>query len=119
MDDPSLRELLARNQEGMTGASILSLFFSTTYVVRKGFDLWNALQGAAIGALFAATLWVFLSEMVHLALFFIVPVAAGCGYGAFPLVKAWARKDDAIADDVVSIGGGLLARFLKIFGGKS
>ncbi len=118
MDDPTLRDLLARNQEGMAGASILSLFFSASYVVIKQFDLWRSLQGAAVGALFSATLWLFLQEFLHLALFFIVPVAAGCGYGAFPLVKAWARKDDAIADDVVVFGSGLLTRLLKIFGGK-
>lgn len=101
----------------MAGASILSLFFSASYVVAKGFDFLRAVQGAAVGALFAATLWLFLQEFLHLALFFIVPVAAGCGYGAFPLVRAWARKDDVIAENLVDGTSGLLSRWIKKFGG--
>ena len=102
----------------MSGASILSLFFSASYVVAKGFDFWKALQGAAVGALFSAAMWLFLQEFLHLALFFIVPVAAGCAYGAFPLVKAWARKDDAIADNLVDGTSGLLSKWIKRFGGN-
>ncbi len=120
MDDPTspLRDLLARNQENMAGGALISLAWSACYSFFKHLALREALMAGGAGALFSATMWLFLSEYLHAALFVLFPVAVGSGIGAFPLMRAYTKKDDAIADDVVDIGGGLVARILKRFGGK-
>lgn len=121
MDDPvnPLRDLLARNQENMAGGAFISLAWSACYSFFKRLAFREALMAGGAGSLFSATLWLFLSEWGHAQLYILFPVAVGCGVGAFPLMRAYTKKDDAIADDVVDIGGGIVARLLKRLGGKS
>lgn len=121
MDEPTstLRELLQKNQANLAGAAIISLMWSVCYAFFKRLGLREALMAGGVGALLSATLWLFLASYLNVALFVLFPVAAACGVGAFPLLKAYSKKDDAIADDVVDIGGGIVARILKKFGGKS
>lgn len=98
MDDPSLRELLAKHQEGMAGASALSLFASLSYAVLKGFDFMRALQAGALGLLFSASGFFFLAEYLNWSVIFIVPIGLGCGFGAYPVVKAYTNRDGSIAE---------------------
>lgn len=117
MDDPTLRELLARNQEGLAGSSGLALVFGACYAIYKSLDFKRSLLAAATGSLFAASIWTFLAEMYHVALFFFIPVAVISGFGAFPLVRAYIRKDDTLADGAVDKASGLVSRWFKRFGG--
>ena len=97
MDDPSLRDLLAKHQEGMAGASALSLFASLSYAVIKGFGLARATQAAALGTLFAASGYLFLAEYLHWSVIFIVPIGLASGFGAYPIVKAYTERDGTVA----------------------
>jgi len=117
MDGPSLREILERNQEGMAGASALQLFFALAYAVVRQLDLWKSVQATLIGALFAATLWLFLAEILQLQTYFIVPVAIGCGFGAYPVVNAYVKRSDAFADGALNEGAGFLKRWARRLGG--
>lgn len=98
MEDSTLRELLSKHQEGMAGASVLSLFASLSYAILKSFDLWRALQAAALGTLFSASGYLFLSEYLNLSVFFVVPIGLGAGFGAYPVVKAYTMRDGSLAD---------------------
>ena len=90
----------------MAGASALSLFASLSYAVIKGFDMMRALQAAGLGILFSSSGYLFLAEYLHIAVFFIVPVGLGAGFGAYPIVKAYAERDGTVA-------GWLIDRFGK------
>lgn len=118
-EESTLRELLARHQEGIAGATALSLLFSLNYAVLKRIGLWRALAGAFTGCLTAGALWLFLAEYLHLIVLFIVPVSFVCGWGAYPLLSAWARKDDQIMDNAVNGTSKFLGRWLKKFGGST
>jgi hypothetical protein len=113
VDDHGWREILARNQENAGIASVISLGWAAGYAIVKRLDVWSALSAALVGALAAATLWIFLAESFSLKLIIVVPLGVGCGIGAFPLLKAYTRRDDAIADGVLSTAEGWLSRFLK------
>ncbi len=118
MDDQgSFRDLLARNQEGMAGAAALQLVFALVYAIVRQLDLWRSVQAIIIGALFAASLWLVLAEMLKLAAYYIVPVSIGCGFGAYPLVNAYVKRSDALADGALDGGVGFLKRWVKRFGG--
>lgn len=120
MDEPgsSLRDLLARNQENIAGGAIISLMWSVVYSVFKRLPLREMLMAGGVGSLLSATLWLFLSAYLNAALFILFPVAIGCGVGAFPLMRAYTKKDDVFADGMVDAGGGIVMRFLKRFGAK-
>lgn len=98
MDDPTLRDLLSKHQEGMAGASALSLFASLSYAVLKGFDIWRAAQAAGLGVLFATSGYFFLAEYLHWSVIFVVPIGLGAGYGAYPIVKAYTQRDGSVAE---------------------
>lgn len=118
MDDHgSLRDLLARNQEGMAGAAGLQIFFAMIYAVVRQLDLWKSIQAIVIGALFAATLWLVLAEMLKLEPYYIVLVSIGCGFGAYPLVNAYVKRSDALADGAFTEGIGFLKRWVRRLGG--
>lgn len=97
LDDPTLRDLLAKHQEGIAGASALSLFASLSYAVLKSFDLKRALQATALGTLFAASGYLFLAEYLHWSVIFVVPIGLGSGFGAYPVVKAYTERDGTVA----------------------
>ncbi len=98
VDDPTLRELLAKHQESMAGASALSLFASLSYAIVKQFDLKQAAIAAALGTLFAGSGYFFLAEYLHLGVIFLVPIGLGAGFGAYPIVKAYTTRDGSVAD---------------------
>ncbi len=101
VDDPTLRELLAKHQEGMAGASALSLFASLSYAVLKSFDLPRAIQAAGLGTLFAASGYFFLAEYLNWSVIFVVPIGLGAGFGAYPVVKAYTQRDGSVANWVL------------------
>ena len=103
----------------MAGGAIISLMWSICYAFFKKLPLRDTILASATGALFSATLWLFLSEYIHAALFILFPVAVGCGVGGFSLMRAWTKKDDELADAAVGGGVNLMARFLRRFGSKS
>ncbi len=114
MDDPSaLHDLMRRHQEGMAGATALSLLFGMNYAILKRVPLGRAVVGSLTGALVAGTLWLFLGEYMHLPLYWIVPVGAGSGYFSYPLLSAWVQKDEEFADGVVGETKGFLGRFFR------
>ena len=114
MGEPgSLTELLTRHQEGLAGATGLSLLFSANYAIIKKLSLIFALTGALTSGLTAGALWLFLAEYLHLVVYFIVPVAFGCAWGAYPLLAAWSRKDDAFMSDAVDGASGWLGRWMR------
>lgn len=98
MDDPTLGEMLARNRDGMGGAAVMALLFSATYSIAKGFDLRMAARAAVSCVIFATAGWFFLVNYLHLPIYWIVPVGLGAAYVTVPLAKAWARRDDRLAD---------------------
>ena len=97
-----MRDLIAKHQEGIAGASALSLFASLSYAVLKDFDLKRALQATALGALFAATGYLFLAEYFHLSVFFVVPIGLGAGFGAYPIVKSYTQRDITVVEWLMS-----------------
>ncbi len=113
MDELSLQDLLRRHQEGMAGATALSLLFGANYAVLKRLNFARAVTGATTGALFAGALWLFVAEYMALKVFFIVPVAFFSGYVAYPLLNAWVKKDDALADDITGTARGFLGRWFR------
>lgn len=116
MDDPGLSDLFARNQQGMAGAAGLSLFFGACYAILRQLDFKRSLLAMATGALFAASIWMFLAEQWHVALVFFIPVAVVSGFGAFPIVRAYVSKSDEIADGAVGAAGGFVKKWLARFG---
>jgi len=114
MDDPSsLRAMLDRNQETVAFTTVLSLLFAVTYAVMNKLDWRGACLAVGAGSLFAATLWLFMAEYWHISIVMVLPIAAGCGIGAFPLLKAYVKRSDAIADGVVDGASGWLTRWLR------
>lgn len=101
----------------MGTASAISLLFAVCYSIYKRLDWRRALMAAGAGALFAAGLWLFLAEYLHLAVIILLPVAAACGMLAFPLMQAYVQRDEKIASDVVGGAGGFLSRLAKRFTG--
>lgn len=97
----------------MAGAAIISLFWAASYSAFKRLALKEALLAAVTAAIFSATLWVFLSEWLHVALFYLFPLAIGCGVGAFPLMRSYTKRDERIADGVMDKAEGLFARWAK------
>ena len=97
VDDLSLRDLLAKHQDGMAGASALSLFASLSYAVFKQLDLKRAGLAAGLGTLFSASGYLFLAEYLNWSVIFIVPIGLGSGFGAYPVVKAYVERDGSIA----------------------
>lgn len=85
----------------MSGSAVVALFASIIYAVSKGFNLKQSLLAGGIGAFFAACLWLFLGSYLNLALFFFVPVGFGCGFAGYPLVRAYTKRDDALADGAI------------------
>jgi len=119
MDDHgSWREILARNQENAGAAAVVSLAWSAGYSVVKRLDFGAAFTAAGVSAMASATLWTFLSEYLNPNIVILIPVAVGCGIGTFPLMRAYSKRDDAIADGIVGTGEGWLSRFLKKRGGE-
>lgn len=106
MDDSPLRTLLSKHQEGIAGATVLSLFASLGYAVLKQFELRRALQATLLGCLFSASGYLFLAEYLALPVFFVVPIGLGAGFGAYPIVKAYTERDGSVA-------GWLIDRFGK------
>lgn len=118
MDDGgSFRDMLARNQENMGAASVISLLWAVCYAVFKRLPWQKALMAAGAGALFAAAAWLFLAEWIHPAVFILLPVAILCAVLAFPTMSAYVQRDEQIASDVVDGGTSLLARIAKRFTG--
>lgn len=114
MDDgDSLRGLISKHQENAGAAAAISLLWAMAYSVVKRLDIRGALMAAGVGSLGSATLWVFVSEFLNVTIIMLVPIAAACGVGAFPLLRAWTRKDDQFADGVVDSAGGFIGRWLK------
>lgn len=98
VDDPTLRELLTKHQEGMAGASALSLFASMSYAVLKNLSLRRAVLAAGLGTLFAASGYLFLSEYLKWSVIFVVPIGLAAGFGAYPILKAYTDRDGTIAE---------------------
>lgn len=120
MDDngPSLRDLLLRHQENAGAAAVIALLFAAIYAAFKRLGLRGALMAVSAGALVASVSWVVLSEYLGLPLFAMLPVAAVCGISAFPLLTAWVKEDDRLAEGVVSGAGKLLGKLIKRFTGN-
>lgn len=110
--------MLSRNQQGMAGASFLSLVCGAFFAIYMQLDFRKAMLAALTGALFAASSWMFLAEMWNVALIFFIPVAIICGFGAFPIVRAYVRKSDDIAEGAVGAALGFVGRWFKRIGGQ-
>jgi hypothetical protein len=110
---PTVRDLLLRHQENAGTASVVALMFAAVYAAYKNLTWRKSLLAAGSGALFAALVWVMVAEYLRPAIFWLLPVGAVCGFAVFPLMTAWAKQDDAIADGVVSGAGGFLGRLIK------
>lgn len=95
----------------------MSLLFSVNYAILKQLGLRRALSGAFTGSLSAAAMWLFLAEYFQLIVYFIVPVSFVCGWGAYPLLSAWTRRDDQIMEEAVGGTTSTLGRWLRKFGG--
>ena len=120
LDDPNpLRDLIARNQENIAGAAIISLMWSICYAFFKKLPLRDTVLASATAALFSATLWLFLAQYISAPLFVLFPVAVGCGVFSFSVMRAWTKRDGEFADAAVGGSVNLMARFLRRFGGKS
>jgi len=76
----------------------LSAGFSMTYAIVSEFGVKKALQGVFVGCVFSGAGWFFLVEYLHLAVLFVVPVALGGAYLPFPLIRAYIRRQDKLAD---------------------
>ena len=98
MDDPSLLDLIARHKQGIGGAVGLSAFFSMTYSIVSEFGLKKSMQCVFIGCVFSGAGWLFLASYLNLAVYFVVPVALGGAYLPFPLIRAYIRRQDKLAD---------------------
>lgn len=118
IEEPTpLRQLLAQHQENAVAASLLSLLWAFAYAVAKRFDFKTALTAAGIAALSSATIWLFLAAYVNPTILFLLPVGVGCGVGAFPIMRAYTKKDEALADEIVTGAGSFLSRWMKKFTG--
>lgn len=120
MDDhvPTLRDLLLRHQENAGAAAVIALLFAAVYAAFKKLSLRGSLMAVSAGALFASVGWVGLSEYLGLPLIAMLPVAAICGIAAFPVLTAWVKEDDQLAEGVVSGAGKLLGKLIKRFTGN-
>lgn len=103
MDDPSLLDLIVRHKQGIVGAVGLAAFFSMTYAIVSEFALKKSLQGIFIGCVFSGAGWLFLASYLSLAVYFVVPVALGGAYLPFPLIRAYIRRQDRLADKALDI----------------
>lgn len=119
MDEPgaSLREILARQQENMAGAAIISLAWAACYSIFKRLAWKEAFMAAGAGALFSATTWLFLAAYIHAALFVLFPVAVGCGVAAFPIMRGYTKRDERIVDDALDDTENFLRKWVKKFTG--
>jgi hypothetical protein len=98
MDDPSLLDLLIKHHQGIGGSMALSAFFSATYAIGSEFGLKKGAQAIFIGCVFSGAGWFFFAEFWHLAVYFVVVVALGGAYLPFPLIRAYIRRQDKLAD---------------------
>lgn len=103
MADPSLLDLLARHKQGIVGCVSLGACFSATYAIVSEFDLKKAAQAIFIGCVFSGAGWFFLAEYLQLAIYFVVPVSLGGAYVPFPLIRAYIRRQDKLADKALDI----------------
>ena len=104
MDDaPSLLDLITKHKQGIMGAMTLSAGFSMTYAIVSEFGVKKALQGVFVGCVFSGAGWFFLVEYLHLAVLFVVPVALGGAYLPFPLIRAYIRRQDKLADKALDV----------------
>lgn len=103
MDDPSLLDIVVRHKQGIMGAVALGACFSSTYSIVSEFALKKALQALWLGCVFSGAGWLFLAEYLHLAAYFVVPVALGGAYLPFPAIRAYIRRQDKIADRAMDV----------------
>jgi hypothetical protein len=101
MAEPSLLDLLVQHEQGIAGSMVLSTFFSATYAIGSEFGLKKGVQGVFIGCVFSGAGWFFLAEYIHLAVYFVVLVALGGSYLPFPLIRAYIRRQDKLADKLL------------------
>lgn len=109
--------MLTRHQENAGAAGAVSLLFAVVYAVFKRLDWRRSLMAAMAGALFAAVAWVMLAEYAGPPIFWLLPVAALCGIAAFPLMSAYVKQDDKLADGVIAGAGRFLGGLIKRFTG--
>ena len=96
--DPSLLDLVVQHEQGIGGAMALSICFSASYAIVSEFGMKKAIQAIFIGGVFSGAGWLFLVEWLHLAVYFVVVVALGGSYLPFPLIRAYIRRQDKLAD---------------------
>lgn len=103
MDDPSLLDLLVRHKQGIVGAMALGACFSATYAIVSEFGVKKSLQGIFTGCVFSGAGWFFLAEYLHPAIYFVVVVALGGALLPFPLMRAYIRRQDKLADKALDL----------------
>jgi uncharacterized membrane protein len=103
VDDPSLWQILVRDQQGMAGTAVTALLFSATYSIAKGFDVKTAMRAAFCCVVFGTFGWFFVTEWLHLPVIWIVPVGLAAAYVTVPITRAWARRDDRLAERALDI----------------
>lgn len=103
MDDPSLGDMIAQHRDGIGGAGVLSLLFSATYSIAKGFDLKMAFRSAVSSVVFGSAGYFFVVNMWHLPAFYVVPIGLVAAYVTVPLAQAWARRDEKLAEKAMDI----------------
>lgn len=82
---------------------VLGAFFSACYAILSEFTVKRGAQAIFIGCGFSGAGWFFLAEYLHLAVFFVVLVALGGGFLPFPLIRAYIRRQDRIAEKALDV----------------
>jgi len=98
MEEPTLLDLVVRHKQGIAGAMGLAVFFSMAYAIVSEFGVKQSLKGVFVGCVFSGTGWFFAAEYLHPAVYFVVPLALLGSILPFPLMRAYIRRQDKLAD---------------------
>jgi hypothetical protein len=96
-------DLLIQHKQGIAGSMVLSVFFSATYAIGSEFGLKKGAQAIFVGSVFSGAGWLFLASYLHLAIYFVVAVALGSAYLPFPMIRAYIRRQDKLADKALDV----------------
>lgn len=103
MDSPTLFDLAILHKQGIVGAMGLSVFFSMTYAIVSEFGVKKSLQAIFVSCGFSGAGWFFAAEYLHPAVYFVVPFALGSSILPFPLMRAYIRRQDKLADKAMDL----------------
>ena len=103
MNDPTLLDIIIHNKQGIVGAALLSVAFSAIYGIVSEYGIGRVVFLIFSGCVFSGAGWLFLCEYVHLAVYFVVPVALLGSIAPYPLLRAYIRRQDSLANKALDI----------------